>query len=89
MFQVAVATATKLRIWPPKEGTYSHSWVQAVIAQEVIRRRKRLSRKFAGYLPLVLELRREADYTEVEMSFRKAEKALKAAVEFLEVVKGA
>jgi uncharacterized protein (UPF0332 family) len=89
MFQLAVATATKLGIRPPREGTYSHSWIQAVIAQEVIHRRKRISRKFAGYLPLVLEVRREADYKEIEMSGRKAERALKAAVEFFEVAKGA
>lgn len=89
MFQMAVATVTKLGIKPPKEGTYSHSWVQAVIAQEVIHRRKRMPRKFASYLPLVLELRQEADYQEVEMSRKKAEKALRMAMAFLEVLKGA
>lgn len=89
MFQMAVATVTKLGIRPPKEGTYSHSWVQAVIAQEVIHRRKRMPRKFANYLPLVLELRQEADYKEVEVSRKKAEKALRMAMEFLEVLKGA
>ncbi len=89
MFQMAVAAVTKLGIRPPKEGTYSHSWVQAVIAQEVIYRRKRMPRKFGGYLPLVLELRREADYKGVEMSRRRAEKALRTAIEFFEAVKGA
>ena len=87
MFQVAVATVAELGIRPPKEGAYSHSWVQAVIAQEVIHRRKRLPRKFASYLPLVLELRQEADYKEVEVSRKKAERAVRMAMEFLEGVK--
>jgi uncharacterized protein (UPF0332 family) len=82
MFQMAVAVLMKLAIKPPREGTYSHSWVQAVVVQEIIRHRKRIARKFGNYLPLLLELRHEADYKGVEINRKNAERALKMATEF-------
>ena len=86
MFQMAIAVLMKMGIKPPKEGTYNHSWVQAVVVQELIRRRKRLARKFGNYLPLLLELRHEADYKGIEISGKTAARAIKNAAEYLDAL---
>ncbi len=74
MFQMAVAALAQLGIHPPREERYSHAWVQAAVARELIHRRKIFPMNLARALPDALELRREADYRELSLGRKRTER---------------
>lgn len=84
MFQMAVAALEKLGIRPPKEGEYGHAWVQAAVAQELIRSRGLLPGKMASFLPDVLKIREEADYEPIMVGKKRARRTLRRTTEFIE-----
>ncbi|MCD5417142.1 HEPN domain-containing protein [Candidatus Bipolaricaulota bacterium] len=84
MFQMAVAALEKLGIRPLKEGEYGHAWVQAAVAQELIRRRGLLPRKMASFLPDVLKIREEADYEPIKVGKKRARRTFRRTTEFIE-----
>jgi uncharacterized protein (UPF0332 family) len=88
MFQMAVAALTKFNIQPPKAREYKHAWVHAVVAQQLIRRRKLLPGALASALPRTLALRRIADYDEVSIGKKQAERVLRLADQFIRTLQG-
>ncbi len=84
MFQMAIAALAHLGIRPPQGDGYSHAWVQAAVARELIHRRKILPAKRARALPDALELRREADYRETSLGRKRTGRMLRNCQEFVE-----
>lgn len=87
MFQFSIAVLKKFGIKPPNEAEYKHAWVQAAVAQVLIKRKGLLPAKLAGYLPDTLNIREEADYEPVEVSkkrTKRTKRTLAKASEFIE-----
>ena len=84
MFQFSIAVLKKYGIKPPNEAEYKHAWVQAAVAQVLIKRKGLVPSKLAGYLPDTLNIREEADYESVEVSKKRTKRTLAKASEFIE-----
>ena len=84
MFQMSVAILIKLGISSPKKGEYGHAWVQAAVAQVVIRGRKLLPGRMASFLPDAIKLREEADYGTANISKKVCRRNLDKVVEFIQ-----
>ncbi len=81
MFQMAIATLHQQGIYPPMG--YSHAWVQAAVARELVHRRKLLPARLVGAMPDALKLRVEADYSESSLGRRRAQRLLRTCQEFI------
>ncbi len=64
----------------------AHEWVQRTFAGEAIHRKKIFQNKFKSYLPELMKVRLNADYSSVGISRVVAERQLKKAKEFLEEI---
>ncbi len=87
MFQMAVAALAQLGIHPPREERYSHAWVHAAVARELIHRRKLLPAQLTRALPAALALRAEADYSEGALGKKRTARMLSNCQTFLTSIK--
>jgi uncharacterized protein (UPF0332 family) len=85
MFQAAIAALERIGVRPNDEQ-WSHENLQAEFAAELIHRRKIHPRHLAGYLPNAMRLRHQADYRTTSVSKAQAEKVLRLATEFVQLV---
>ncbi len=85
MFQAAIAALEQFGVRPKGEH-WSHENLQAEFAAELIHRRKSYPRHLARYLPNAMRLRHQADYRAVSVSKAQAERVLRLATEFVQVV---
>lgn len=83
MFQAAVCA---LEIRGIKRGESSHKGVHSAFVQNFVRRRKIVPASFAGALPSVMQIRHNGDYRQPGASQRQAERAVRLAGEFLELL---
>ncbi len=85
MFQAAVVA---LEVGGAKAvgARWSHARVQSSFASELIRKRKVYPRSLARLLTDGLQVRNEADYTTINISKRRANRALRWAHDFVQQV---
>ena len=79
MFQAARTALASAGIDHP---WWSHGALHAAFATELIRRRKLYPLSFVHYLTEAMELRHTADYSDVQLSARRATRVVRAATEF-------
>ena len=84
MFQIAVAALAKVGVTPSTKRV-EHEWVHGEFSRAFIWQRKRFP-KLKGLLSEVQEWRNTADYTDTEISHKKAKRLLDKAILFVEQV---
>jgi len=84
MFQVALAALLKAGV-RPKSKKIGHDWVQASFASRFVLRSKRFPH-LKNFLNWVQEWRNAADYSDEEISEKKAKRVLERASVFVEQV---
>lgn len=82
MFQMAIAVLRHHGIHSP--AGYSHAWVQAAVARELVHRRKLLPAHLSGAMPDALKSRVEADYSESSLGRKRAHRVLRTCQEFID-----
>lgn len=83
MFQAAVWALETHGI---RRGEWSHRAVHSDFVNTFVRRRKVVPLNLAGALPGIIELRHIADYQQSGASQRQAERAVRTAQHFLELL---
>jgi hypothetical protein len=87
MFQAAIVALERIGL-RSKGEQWSHENLQATFAEELIHRRKQVPRRIASFLPNGMRLRHEADYYDKMVSEAQAQRALRWAREFLNLLQG-
>src|SRR5262245_28678109 len=82
-FQVAICALESQGI---KRAEWSHKGVHSDFVQLFVRRRKVVPASFVGALPSLMQLRHIADYQQPGVSQRQAERAVRLAQEFVELL---
>lgn len=83
MFQAAICALETRGI---KRSEWTHKGVHSDFVQNFVRRRKVIAASFASALPTTMEIRHIADYRQPGVSQRQAERAVKLAQEFSELL---
>ena len=83
MFQAAVCALETRGI---KRSEWTHKGVHNDFVQNFVRRRKITPASFAGALPSVMQIRHNGDYRQPGVSQRQAERAIRLAQEFLDLL---
>ena len=83
MFQAAVCALENRGI---KRSEWTHKGVHSDFVQNFVRRRKIIAASFASALPTTMEIRHMADYRQPGVSQRQAERAVRLAQEFSELL---
>ena len=83
MFQAAVCALESRGI---KRSEWSHKGVHSDFVQNFVRRRKIVPASFASALPTVMRIRYYGDYRQPGASQRQAERAVRLAQEFVDLV---
>ncbi len=86
MFHVAIAALLKFGI-QARDGHWGHDYVQASLAEQLIKRRKILPDTLRSALLEVMVKRRIADYTTNMIGPKVAQRVLRKARNFVECVK--
>lgn len=86
MYHAAIAILIA-RGFPPTQKQIDHGWVQSVFARELINRKKIFPGKFRRYLFDCQEVRNDADYKDLMISKKTANRQLLKATEFISVIK--
>lgn len=69
-----------------KRSEWTHRAVHSDFVHSFVRRRKIIAADFAGALPTVMQIRHIGDYRQPGASRRQAERAVKLAQEFFELL---
>ena len=83
LFQAAICALESLGI---RRREWTHRGVHSDFAQLFVRRRKLVPLSFASALPTVMQLRHMGDYQQPGVSQRQAERAVRLAREFLDLL---
>ena len=83
MFQAAICALETRGI---RRTEWTHKGVHSDFVQNFVRRRKIIAASFASALPITTEIRHIADYRQPGVSQRQAERAVKLAREFSELL---
>jgi hypothetical protein len=83
MFQAAVCALESRGI---KRSEWTHKGVHSDFVQNFVRRRKIVPVSFAGALPTTMQIRHIGDYRQPGASQRQAERAVRLAQEFSELL---
>ena len=83
MFQAAICALETRGI---KRSEWTHKGVHSDFVQNFVRRRKVIAASFASALPTTMGIRHIADYRQPGVSQRQAERAVKLAQEFSELL---
>jgi uncharacterized protein (UPF0332 family) len=83
MFQAAICALETRGI---KRSEWTHKGVHSDFVQNFVRRRKVIAASFASALPTTMAIRHIADYRQPGVSQRQAERAVKLAQEFSELL---
>ena len=86
MFHVAIAALIRHNI-PPRRDQWGHDYVQSQVAEQLIKRRKVLPAALARELPDAMIERHDADYSPMPTSRKAAERRLRKARGFVNVIK--
>jgi uncharacterized protein (UPF0332 family) len=83
LFQAAICALERLGI---RRREWTHRSVHSDFVHIFVRRRKLVPASFASALPSIMQLRHMADYQQPGVSQRQAERAVRTAREFLELL---
>ena len=83
MFQVAIYALETRGI---KRSEWTHKGVHSDFVQNFVRRRKIIAASSASALPTTMEIRHMADYRQPGVSQRQAERVVRLAQEFSELL---
>ena len=86
MFHIAIAALIQHGI-PPRKGAWGHDYVQAQVAEQLIKRRKVLPLALARELSDAMDDRHDADYSPTPISRKVAERSLRKARSFVNTIK--
>ncbi len=86
MFHIAIAALIQHGI-PPCKGAWGHDYVQAQVAEQLIKRRKVLPLALARELSDAMDERHDADYGTTFTSGKVAERRLRKARSFVNAIK--
>ena len=86
MYHAAIAILIA-RGFPPTQKHIDHGWVQSVFARELINRKKIFQGKVRRYLFDSQEVRNDADYKNIMISKKTANRQLLKSTEFISVIK--
>ena len=85
MFQAAIVALLREGI-RPSGSAWTHSFVQAQFAGQLVTRRKAYPSALRDTLPRLEELRERADYGTTHVSQTQAQRALRRAQEFVDAI---
>ena len=83
LFQAAICALEQRGM---RRREWTHKGVHSDFVQLFVRRRKLVPLSFASALPTVMQLRHMGDYQQPGVSQRQAERAVRLAREFLEIL---
>ena len=86
MFHIAIAALIQHGV-QPRRDQWGHDYVQSQVAEQLIKRRKVLPATLAGELLDAMNARHEADYSAVPSSRKMAERRLRKAHGFVNVIR--
>ena len=86
-FQAAVFALWRAGTPTPAQGIWSHAFVQAEFAGQLVNRRKLYAPELREALPRLRDLRVRADYVAGEVARTAAERAVRRAREFVAAVR--
>ena len=86
MFHVAIAALIRHNI-PPRRDQWGHDYVQSQVAEQLIKRRKVLPATLARELLDAINERQKADYKPYPIGRQVADRRLRKASSFVNVVK--
>ena len=85
MYHAAIAILIA-KGFPPTQKQIDHGWVQSVFARELINRRKIIPNSFKAYSSDAQIFRNNADYRDVMISQKMANRQLRKSQEFIDKI---